>query len=195
MPKIEAANIEEHIRNQTDRILNAAAGLFRSQGYRATDMGEIARSIGLARNSLYRYYASKDHIFVASMQRDMAPYLDEVARLEEKFPDPARRIDAWLDLQMEMAIGPCRTAMNLIGDITEASPELRKEIGILHESPHRVLESAVTQCLAGTVRDVAVVTSIIASMVQSAGAQIIQSGRQAAVLAELKRSVERILRD
>jgi AcrR family transcriptional regulator len=195
MPKIEAANIEEHIRNQTDRILNAATGLFLSKGYRGTDMGDIARSIGLARNSLYRYYASKDHILVASLQRDMAPFIEEVLGLEKKFPDPAIRIDAWLELQMNLATGPCRTAMNWIGDIGEASSELRKEIGILHEPPHRVLETAVTECLAHTGRDVKVVTAMIASMVQSAGAQIIKGGGQTAVLEELKRSVEKVLRD
>jgi AcrR family transcriptional regulator len=195
MPRIEAKNIDEHIRLQTDRILSAASDLFRTHGYRGTDMGEIAKSIGLARNSLYRYYSSKDHVLVACMQKDMMPFIEVVDQLEESVADPVERIDAWLDIQMDMATGPCHTMINLLGDVREVSPELRKEIGVLHESPRRVLEGAVEEILNGRGRNVSLLTGMIAGMVQSAGSQIINSGDKAAVLTELKQSVRKVLED
>jgi AcrR family transcriptional regulator len=82
VPKISAANIEEHIRVQDGRILDAARALFSANGYRGTDMGDIAKAMGLARNSLYRYYSNKDHILVAVMQRDMIPYVARNRALE-----------------------------------------------------------------------------------------------------------------
>ena len=176
MPKIEAANIEEHVRIQTDRILNAAGDLFRDRGYRGTDMGDIARSIGLARNSLYRYYASKDHILLACMQREMTPFVERLTALERDHDDAVERIDAWLDLQMDMATGPCQTMINLIGNVDDASPELRSEIGAVHEPPRRVLAGAVREVLADSGRDVELVTGMITSMVQSAGNRIIDGG-------------------
>ena len=72
MPKINAASIEEHVSRQKELLLDEASKLFRRKGFRATDMADIANAMGLARNSLYRYYPNKDHILVACVQRDMS---------------------------------------------------------------------------------------------------------------------------
>ena len=193
MPKIEASNIEEHIRVQTIRILDAAGDLFRTNGFRTTDMGDIASAMGLARNSLYRYYASKDHILVACMQRDMRPFIEQISELEESIADPVERINAWLDLQIELATGPCIATIKAIGDIRELSPELRTEIAALHEPQSKVLESAVADVVKGTRRDVRLLTGMISSMVQSAAGQVIERGRKSSVLRELRQSVARVL--
>ena len=149
MPKISAASIEEHIRVQNDRIIDAASELFSVNGYRGTDMGDIAKAMGLARNSLYRYYSNKDHILVAVMQRDMVPYITRIRALEDEIPDPRERIDAWLDLQIELATGPCHASIKMLGDMRDASRDLRREMGALHEPPGAVLSKAVTQLLKG----------------------------------------------
>ena len=193
MPRIEASNIEEHIRLQTARILDAAGELFRAKGYRGTDMTEIASAIGLARNSLYRYYANKDHILLACVQRDMAPYLDEVRALETSVSDARERIDTWIDLQMDIATGPCHATMQMIGEVREASPSFRAEISALHEPPARVLKSAVATVLHGTARDAMLVSGMIDSMVRSAAGRAIDSGEKQAILHELKDSVARVL--
>lgn len=193
MPRIEASNIEEHIRIQTGRILDAAGELFRQQGYRSTDMNDIARRIGLARNSLYRYYSNKDHILLACVQRDMAPYLQQVHELENEYQDPGDRIDAWIDLQMEIATGPCRATMEMMGEIRETSPSFRREIRALHEPPARVLEAAVAELVSGTDRDAGLLAAMIHSMVQSAAAQAISRGDFPAVVSELKHAIARIL--
>lgn len=195
MPRIAAVNIEEHIRLQTGRILDAARKLFSKQGYRGTDMGDIAKSMGLARNSLYRYYASKDHILVAVLKRDMAPIVEQFAQLGERISDPAERIDAWLEMQMDLAAGPCHETIMMLGDIGTASDELRAEIGVLHEPPRTILESSVAELLNGTRRDAKLVSAMIVGMVQSAGAVAMQNDNAAQVASELKRTVRRILAD
>ncbi len=193
MPRIEASNIEEHIRMQTGRILDAAGDLFRERGYRRTDMNDIARRIGLARNSLYRYYPNKDHILLACVQRDMAPYLEQVRELESEYRDPRDRIDAWIDLQMKIATGPCRATMEMIGEIRETSPKFRREIRALHEPPARVIGGAIAELMGGTDRDARTLAAMIHSMVQSAADQGISRGDFPAVVGELKRSIARIL--
>jgi len=195
MPKIAAANIEEHVRVQAARLLDAARSLFSAKGYRGTDMGDIAKSMGLARNSLYRYYPSKDHILVAVMQRDMAPFVDQARALDARYPDPTERIDAWLDLQIELVTGPCHATINMLGDMGEASPELRQEIMGLHEPSNTVLASAVAQCLEGSSRDPVVVSAVIAGMVRSAGTLVLKSNGATVVVRELKESVGKILKD
>lgn len=195
MPKIAAASIEEHIQVQTGRILDAAAELFSVNGYRGTDMGDIAKAMGLARNSLYRYYTNKDHILVAVMQRDMAPYLERIRALDDDISDPRDRIDTWLDLQIELATGPCHATIKMLGDMREASQELRQEMGVLHEPPREVLKTAVAELMAGTDRDVRAICEMISGMVQSAGTLAIENSRTASIARELKKSVGKILDD
>jgi len=193
MPKIAAANIEEHIRNQEKRILDAARDLFTTRGYRDTDMSDIAESMGLARNSLYRYYSSKDHILVAVVRRDMAPFFDQLVELEKLFADPAERIDAWIGLQIELATGPCHAMSRMIGDIPLSSRELRKEMSALHEPPVSVLQKAVEQVLEGSGRNAKLVTAMISSMVLSAAGIAMGMEDSDSSVEELRHSVSRIL--
>jgi AcrR family transcriptional regulator len=193
MPRIAAQNIEEHIRLQTTRILDAARDLFSANGYRRTDMSDIARSMGLARNSLYRYYPSKDHILVAVIQRDMEPYIAQTYELGTRTEDAAQRIDAWLDLQIELATGPCHAAMKMLGDIGEISGELREDIGALHGPANEVLQSSVAELLDGSGRDPNVLSAMIVGMVQHAGALAMNKKDTAPVAEELRQSVRRIL--
>ena len=193
MPKIAAANIEDHIRNQEERILNSARDLFTTQGYRDTDMADIARSMGLARNSLYRYYPSKDHILVAVVQRDMAPFFEQLVAFQKSIADPIERIDAWIGMQMEIAAGPCDAMIRMLGEIPMNARELRKEISALHGPPMRVLQDTLEQVLEGSGRDVQMITVMISSMVRSVVSVAIQMEESDACIEELRRSVSKIL--
>lgn len=194
MPRIEAPTIQEHVRLQTERLLEAASALFRKQGLHGTDMGDIAAAVGLARNSIYRYYPNKEHILVACVQRDMAPFVARMRALESAHPEPRARIDAWIDAAIDIATSPAHATLELIHEIQEASPELRQQIMQLHQSPNVVLESAVRAMLGRQRRDAALLTAMIAGMVQSGAAQAIRRGAQVAVKRELKSAVSRLLR-
>lgn len=195
MPRIDAATIEEHVRLQTARILDAASSLFRSRGYRRTDLEDIAQAVGLARNSLYRYYPGKDHLLLACVRRDMAPYLERLRLLETEHSDPRRRLTAWLDAQLDIATGPTHATLELIGEIRDASPDLRRDILALHASANSVLESAVTELLRGRRRNVELVTALIAGMTTTAAMQAIRRGNVAAVKRELRRAVQAVVDD
>ncbi len=194
MPRIAAANIEEHVRNQEQRILDAARDLIASNGYRDTDMTHIAESMGLARNSLYRYYSNKDHILVAVVKREMAPFIDELIEVQRCIEDPIERVDAWIGLQLEMAAGPCEAMIQMFGEIPPQARELREEMTALHEPPIRVLRSAVEEILEGSDRDPQLVAVMISSMVRSAIGIAIQAENSDACIAELRHSVSGILR-
>jgi AcrR family transcriptional regulator len=192
-PRIQAASIEEHVRRQTTRILDAATVLFRTRGYRNTDMQDIAASVGLARNSLYRYYPNKDYILVACVQRDMAPFVEELRGLAAAHPDPVERIGAWLDACIEMACSPAHATLELMGEIRESAPELRREIMVLHKLPNEVLEAALEQLPRNRRRDVTLLSAMISGMVEATATQAIRGGNKNAVKRELRRAVEKIL--
>lgn len=195
MPRIEAATIDEHVRIQTERVLDAASTLFRKQGLHGTDMSDIASAVGLARNSLYRYYPNKEHILVACVQREMAPFLRRIEALESAYPEPRARIDAWIDMAIDIATSPAHATLELISEIQESSPELRQQIMRLHQGPNAVLNASVRAVLGRQRRDPALVTAMIAGMVQSGAGQAIRrnSNTQGAIKRELKSAVARLL--
>jgi AcrR family transcriptional regulator len=195
MPKIDAQSIEEHVRLQTGRILDAAAALFQERGYRRTDMEDIAEAVGLARNSLYRYFSNKDTILLACVQRDMVPFMAEMRALGERFPDPLERLGAWLDAQIDIATSPAHATMEMMGEIRRLAPELRKEVMQLHALPNAVLAEALAPILKGKRRDLSLITALVAGMVEAASRQAIEHGNKSAVKRELRRSVEAILAD
>src|ERR1700680_1772660 len=62
------------------QILSAALELFRTQGFEAATMREIARSAGVATGAAYYYFDSKEAIVLAfydQAQQDMAPLLEQ----------------------------------------------------------------------------------------------------------------------
>ncbi|MBN8279218.1 MAG: TetR/AcrR family transcriptional regulator [Gammaproteobacteria bacterium] len=193
MPRIDASSIEEHIRVQTARILEAASRLFQERGYRKTDMDDIASEVGLARNSLYRYYRNKDAILVACVERDMEAFTAEMRRLAEVHPDPAERIGAWLDLQIDMATSPAHAGLEMMTEIRTDAPALRKRLAELHDAPSVVLEETVAELVRGRRRDTGLLVALVKAMVDAAALQAMARDNRAAVKRELRRAVERML--
>ena len=193
MPRIAATSIEEHVQQQTARITAAARKLFATQGFAATDMGQIAAEMGLARNSLYRYYSNKDHILLACIREDMETQLSRLAELAANYPQPLERLMVWVDMQFELATGPAHATMELVRDVRNASSELKAEIQQLHNAPNTVLIEAIQQ--QGVAGDAATLAAMINGMVLAATSRALQVAKpdRPAVLQDLRQAVARVL--
>lgn len=83
------------------RILEAALELFRTQGFEAATMREIAKRAGVAVGAAYYYFPSKDAIvqaFYEQAQRDLEPRFDEVLAGPR---DLRTRLDALIRTRLE----------------------------------------------------------------------------------------------
>ncbi|MGY1802252.1 TetR/AcrR family transcriptional regulator [Blastococcus sp. SYSU D00922] len=91
MPRVT----EEHRLARREQILDAATATFAAEGFQATGMAELIAASGLSAGAVYRYFAGKDQIIEAIVDR----VLDEVAgRIEHLFAeeaplDPARAVE------------------------------------------------------------------------------------------------------
>ncbi len=82
MPRVT----EEHRQARREQILDAAVATFAAQGFQATGMAEVIATSGLSAGAVYRYFASKDELIEAIVNR----VLDEAAgRIEQQFADEA----------------------------------------------------------------------------------------------------------
>lgn len=60
------------------RILDAAFARIRETGLARTTMEDVARAAGLVRQTLYRYFPSKDHLVTALVLREEDAFIDGV---------------------------------------------------------------------------------------------------------------------
>jgi AcrR family transcriptional regulator len=54
---------------KAEEVVQAAERRLREGGYEVLSVAAIARELGVAQNSIYWYFPSKDHLFVAALER------------------------------------------------------------------------------------------------------------------------------
>ena len=91
---------------KVDEILDAAVARLRDGGYDALSVAAMARELGLAQNALYWYFPSKDHLFVAALERMLR---DIVARKPPEERSIERKVLWFVDQLQE--IEPVRASM------------------------------------------------------------------------------------
>ena len=75
-----------------DRALQAAARLFREQGYAGTSLRDIARAAGMLPGSLHYRYATKEDILAALMDRAIDRLIESVLAATAATTDPMERV-------------------------------------------------------------------------------------------------------
>ena len=71
-----------------EKILDAALVSFAENGYRGTNLRDLAAGLGLSKSALYRHYESKEDIWNAVLDRMEAYYVSRFGSLEELPPTP-----------------------------------------------------------------------------------------------------------
>lgn len=75
-----------------DEILDAAAKLFADRGYAATDLQAVADALGVGKGTLYRYFPSKERLFLAAVDRGMRRLRESVDAARATVGDPLEQI-------------------------------------------------------------------------------------------------------
>ena len=81
-----------HDRAPDDRPLQAAARLFREQGYAGTSLRDIARAAGMLPGSLHYRYPTKEDILAALMERAIDRLIDSIRAATAASTDPLERV-------------------------------------------------------------------------------------------------------
>jgi len=85
MPKVS----DTHLADRRDQILSAAAACFAAQGFHATSMADVVGASGLSAGSVYRYFASKDDLIGAIVDRYLEGLVGHFARAHMTSSSPA----------------------------------------------------------------------------------------------------------
>ncbi len=79
VPRLWNETIELHRREVRDAILDATAALVASHGLLAVTMSQIAATTGVARATLYKYFADVEAILIAWHERQVGGHLEQLA--------------------------------------------------------------------------------------------------------------------
>jgi AcrR family transcriptional regulator len=129
MPIRETAARRERAREHARRdILLAAAEVFARRGYAAATLSELADAAGFAAPSLYRYFASKEQIFLSLLEL-------VVAELDATFHEPvdraqplAARLELLVRAQFRLAESR-RAALAVLQSPGPDAPEAGRRVG------------------------------------------------------------------
>jgi len=175
MPRITGANIEAHVQAQEAAILDAAARLFVEQGYGETTLGDIADSVGLARNSLYRYFPDKEHILLRWFVRETGPLAARTVEVLDADRPALERIEQWVDLQLDYVADPAHAlGAQLMREAEALSSSARQQIDDGHRRLYELLGRVVAE-VTHRPSEAAFTTSLVTAMVAEAARRSLES--------------------
>lgn len=102
MPKIQAPTVAEHHDRQRRAILDAARALLAEPGRTAPpSLGEVAASAGLARPSVYQYFASRDALFEAVVAELFPAWAAQVQQRMDAASTPQDKVWAYVESNLD----------------------------------------------------------------------------------------------
>lgn len=87
--------------NVRQRIILIAQDLFSHYGFKKTTLSDIARSLHMAKSSLYHYFANKEDLFRAVVEKEVGLLKKEMQQVLKHEDDPQKKIRSYGILRMQ----------------------------------------------------------------------------------------------
>lgn len=122
-----------------EAILGAAAALFARQGLEGTTIKEIGRAAGLTPGLLYYYFADKEALYAAVLERLMSPFPHRLGAVARQGGDPREAIAAVVRMQAEVFLAEPLLPRIMAREL--ADHEARHAGPLIREHAHRLLQA------------------------------------------------------
>ena len=131
--------------NRRTQILDAAALRFRTQGYAATTMRDIATDAGMLAGSLYYHFSSKSQLLIAVHEEGVKRIADAVdeAIAKSKAGDAWGRLETALCAHLESLLSGGDYAQVIIRDIPADEPDLKDTLIALRDDYEQRMRTLV----------------------------------------------------
>jgi AcrR family transcriptional regulator len=156
-------------RPRRELLLQAAADLFSANGYHGVGIDDIGAAAGITGPGVYRHFASKQALLEALCNRALASILEGARGIPAKYEDPARALEALVDLHVDFAVAR-RALLGVWTREQRALPEevrrsMRKQLRA-YEQPWREVLAQLRDDLAPD--EVAIAVTATLSMLNTA---------------------------
>lgn len=109
-------------------ILDRAARLFASAGFRGTSVADLAEACETSKSLIYHYYPSKEDVLYAVMASHINQLVDDVAAARAEPGDAATRLRTLLRKFMAHYVGAADRQKVLLNELGNLPPERRRSI-------------------------------------------------------------------
>ena len=124
-------------------ILDAALDVFSAKGFRGATVDAIAQAAAMSKPNLLYYFASKEEIYVALLDRLLTDWLETLKALDPS-GDPVEELRAYLRRKLELARARPRESRLFANEVVQGAPHiggtLSGEVRVLVEK-----EAAIVQ--------------------------------------------------
>jgi len=108
--------------HQRARIISALAEEVSEQGYRAVTVADIVRRAGIARNTFYENFGSKEECFLATQESAMSTALERVVSAAGSYEEWPQRVRVGLDAFLGYVIEQPALARTCMVEALSAGP-------------------------------------------------------------------------
>jgi AcrR family transcriptional regulator len=179
VPKIRAATVAEHHAQQRLALVRAARALLEGGDAEAVTFAAVARSTGLARNSVYKYFPGRPELLAAVVEDAMPRWTDAIRTGMAAAGTPTAKIAAYVSTQLDLVrSGEHRIAQALAG-VRDAAV-VRQSAAHVHRELLTPLIGALTELGDDDPRR----TALLLQGIVNAATTAIESGDEAGVVTE-----------
>jgi AcrR family transcriptional regulator len=168
MPKISAPTIHEHRELRRQQLISAALELALDEGAGAVTVAAVAKKAGLARSSIYEYFASSADLIADLILEELDYYSNRLALAIVDVTDPFEKIEHWIAEGLRYVADGRHMLVKSLNTIS--TPEFRKEEISMG---HRKMIAPLRQALAETgIKDPAAAAAFLSSATDAASIRI-----------------------
>lgn len=170
MPRIHAPTVAEHRAQQRRALLDAARELLAESGVRPT-VSAVAARTGLARPSVYQYFASAENL-LDSLVEDVFPrWSREVSNAMTSATDPGGKVLAYVETNLRLVAEGEHALATALAEIAPG-PAIAEKTKAMHAQ----LLEPLTEALSALRPTALEVTAEMVNALVHAGSRLIESG-------------------
>jgi AcrR family transcriptional regulator len=146
---LEVIAVDEVIRI---RIVQTAAELFNTKGYRNVTLSELAERLGMSKKTLYLYFDGKEQIAGAVLENTMTAIAGKITELTQREGDPLGSLrDTFEGIKHELI----KLSPLFLEDVQKYIPELWQRIEAFRAGQLSFIEGLLQQAhQAGLIREI-----------------------------------------
>jgi AcrR family transcriptional regulator len=158
-PRKSTDDLKEVIRDfRRDQVIDVARRLFGERGTTEVSMDEIAAEAGVARSTVYVYFANRDELLRACLKGMHNQLLDDIAESWEQDAEPAHRLERLINGMLQrIDADPAffRLALMAQGSVSQGGEAVGTELALISLNIARLIADLYADGVAqGSFRDV-----------------------------------------
>jgi AcrR family transcriptional regulator len=168
MPKIQAPTVALHRELRRQQLIDAAMELALANGAESVTVSAVAAKAGLARSSIYEYFASSSDLVADLVLEELEYYTARLSQAISGATDPFTRIELWIKESLLYVADGRHMLVKSLNTID--TPASRKEEIVLGH--HRMMAPLQDSLIEAGISNTRAAAALLASVTDAASIRI-----------------------